>query len=335
MHFNDYHYIATIAKHQSITKAAEELFISQPYLSKFLNNLEKQYDTSFFNRTSYPITLTFAGERYLEYARRILDLETELKGSMQDIISGSAGTLTIGVPSSAGSFLLPYVLPVFQKRYPKITVSLVEKNSNQLLELVQEGKIDLGVFSRPTYPDDVQYEFIFDEQVLLAAPPGHPLAISAVPSERPKEMKMWEGRPYTVLEEDTLKELDGEPFILMREELSMGIMTRQVLNFYNVTPKIIMVTGAVQTAYRLTAQGMGFSFVSELGLKNVHFKQAPPLFQIGKKGCARTWVAAYKKGSYIPESLGYFMGCLKRVGGEFMGALYNGVYGVDLTSADE
>lgn len=90
---------------------------------------------------------------------------------MQDIISGSAGTLTIGVPSSAGTFLLPYVLPVFQKRYPKITVSLVEKNSNQLLELVQEGKIDLGVFSRPTYPDDVQYEFIFDEQVLLAAPP--------------------------------------------------------------------------------------------------------------------------------------------------------------------
>ena len=59
------------------------------------------------------------------------------------------------------------------------------------------------------------------------------------------------------------------------------------------------------------------------------------MFQIGKKGCARTWVAAYKKGSYIPESLGYFMRCLKRVGGEFMGALYNGVYGVDLTSADE
>ena len=299
MHFNDYHYIATIAKHQSITRAAEELYISQPYLSKFLNNLERQYHTSFFNRTSYPITLTFAGERYLEYARRILDLETELKGSMQDIISGSAGTLTIGVPSSAGTFLLPYVLPVFQKRYPKIAVSLVEKNSNQLLELVQE------------------------------------VAISAAPSEWPKEMKKWEGRPYTVLEEDTLKELDGEPFVLMREELSMGIMTRQVLNFYNVTPKIIMVTGAVQTAYRLTAQGMGFSFVSELGLKNVHFKQAPSLFQIGKKGCARTWVAAYKKGSYIPESLGYFMRCLKRVGGEFMGALYNGVYGVDLTSADE
>ena len=116
MHFNDYHYIATIAKHQSITRAAEELYISQPYLSKFLNNLERQYHTSFFNRTSYPITLTFAGERYLEYARRILDLETELKGSMQDIISGSAGTLTIGVPSSAGTFLLPYDLPVFQKR---------------------------------------------------------------------------------------------------------------------------------------------------------------------------------------------------------------------------
>ena len=78
------------------------------------------------------------------------------------IISGSEGTLTFGVPSSAGTFLLPYVLPVFQKRYPKIAVSLVEKNSNQLLELVQEGKIDLGVLSRPTYPDDVQYVFIFD-----------------------------------------------------------------------------------------------------------------------------------------------------------------------------
>lgn len=316
MHFNDYYYVAAIAEHRSISKAAEALYISQPYLSKFLAKLEAQYDACFFDRASYPLTLTFAGKCYLDYATKILNLEKELKTVMEDAVSGNIGALAIGVAPITSSFIMPYVYPMFIKRYPGIQLRLTEINSRQLLKTLQEGKLDLTILNRPDYPDGILYEHIIDERILLAVPPSHEIIKYAVP-----------GSPYPVIPKQYMSRLSGAPFILNLPEQSLGAFERQILNSNNIQPNVILTTQTIQTAYRLTAQGVGFSFVNEMCLYGVQFNRKPVLLQMGDPCPTRPLVAAYRKETYVSESMAYFIQCLLKVGQGYMKE-YNGIYGI-------
>ena len=87
-------YIITIAELKSISKAANELFISQPSLSSILSNLEKELGVTLFNRSTSPLSLTYAGEKYIKIAKEILSLESNLKKELFDISNMKKGKLT-------------------------------------------------------------------------------------------------------------------------------------------------------------------------------------------------------------------------------------------------
>ena len=139
----------------------------------------------------------------------------------------------------------------------------------------------------------------------------------------------------SLLEDQNIPLLDQQPFILLPDNLSMGHLTREFLRTYHVKPEEIFTTTNVQTAYRLTAQNMGFSFVSDLSLKNVQFEQAPGLFQLGENGLKRTMVAAYLQNSYIPFYARAFLQILKAFGKCFRQYPYTGVYGVNLDELEK
>lgn len=91
----------------------------------------------------------------------------------------------------------------------------------------------------------------------------------------------------------------------------------------------------VQTAYRLTAQGMGFSFVSDLSLSNVQFERQPGLLELGEKGLQRIMVAAYPQDAHIPYYARVFLQCLKGFGKQFRQYPCQGIYGVDLSDLEK
>ncbi len=111
MDFKDLTYVLAIAKFQNITKAAESLYITQPTLTKFLQNLEKQLGQKLFKKLGNRFVLTYAGERYTTYAKEILNIKKELDQEMGDLNHNHTGVLKIAFPVMRGTYMLPCTLP--------------------------------------------------------------------------------------------------------------------------------------------------------------------------------------------------------------------------------
>ena len=98
MDFREMTYVIAIARHQSVSKAANELYVSQPTLSKFVQNLEKELGQPLFKRLGKKFVLTYAGERYVEYAKNILNAKKELDNELSDIMKYDIGELADRLP---------------------------------------------------------------------------------------------------------------------------------------------------------------------------------------------------------------------------------------------
>lgn len=129
MIYEKYHYIEKVASLRSISKAAQELYISQPALTRIISSVEKELGIMLFNRSVLPLQLTYAGERFLEEARRILDLDAALRKELQEISEAKRGHLSIGANYAANALWLPHILPVFRREYPGISISIFQQSS--------------------------------------------------------------------------------------------------------------------------------------------------------------------------------------------------------------
>ena len=118
MDLREQEYVVALARHQSITKAAEELYISQPTLSIFLNRLEERMGVPLFDRVGKRLVPTCAGALYVRSAREMLAIQNEFRGELNDMIQGSAGRLRLGLHLRRGRYLLPKVLTEFERSYP-------------------------------------------------------------------------------------------------------------------------------------------------------------------------------------------------------------------------
>lgn len=149
MDFRQYQYILKVAELGNFTKTANELYITQPSLSHFIAKVEEEMGTPLFNRNTTPVSLTLAGEKYVETAKMVLALNNRLKQELSDIASQKGGVITVSMSHARASFFLPYVLPEFCEKYPGIDVKTVEVRSDLVEEYVAKGRCDIGFLPMP------------------------------------------------------------------------------------------------------------------------------------------------------------------------------------------
>lgn len=304
MDINGYRYVMSIAKNQSISKAAEELYLSQPYLSKYLSKLEEELKAPLFNRKKHPICITRAGEEYLKYAKRILAIESEMHLHMENIISGSLGNVAIGMHSSFGFFLLPELLPQFSNVYPHVDVRVIEGKSDELVSLIRGGKVDLGFLYRPFYSNDLEITPIMREEVFLCTN-----ARLAATLELPLPSH---GEVVSLREEDYEK-LNGQPFILPEQTQGLGLLAENFFDKYKLEPKVLLRIPDIPTLYRLAAVGYGFTITSALCLKNTMPFGDPVFYYLDIPHSHRTWVMAHKKEVVLSEAALYLTDLAKSI----------------------
>lgn len=111
MDVEKFHYILCIAKHQNLTKAAQELYISQPTLSKYLQKLEREFDGKLFSRSGNSYTPTYLGRRYMNYAKKMLALHQDWEKELSDLNALKEGELNIAFPLMRSSCMIPKILP--------------------------------------------------------------------------------------------------------------------------------------------------------------------------------------------------------------------------------
>lgn len=244
---NELNYMLTIAEHGNLTRAAEELFISQPSLSESLARIERELGQSIFLRTQDGMVPTEFGQLYLKTAQDILRCYRNMLTELEEYRSLNRGTISFGIPVNLGSYLLPMVLPAFHQQHPNISTLFRENNSTELTKLMLSGKLDFSVMHDEGSHRAMQYEFLADDPFYLV-----------MPLDTAAKMKLPD---YRILSLYDLKALSGEPFIMIASRQKIRLVADSILNKIGIRPEIRYTTKNMETAKRLCAAGLGVTFL--------------------------------------------------------------------------
>ena len=169
MNFQTMDYFVAVAEERSFTRAAERLNVTQQTLSANIAHTEKELGTKLLDR-SVPLTLTYAGEEFLKYARRFQATRRAMRQEFRDISGNERGRLRVGVTATRGHIIMPRSIAAFQKQHPLISIELHEGENDQLVEWLSGGQLDLVVatITGPAY-DLVVHDLFLEKIVLVVA----------------------------------------------------------------------------------------------------------------------------------------------------------------------
>lgn len=165
----------TVARLLNFTKAAEELHMTQPAVTFQIRQLEEQFNTRLFDRTHNKVSLTDVGKRVYIYAERILQLYEDMTLSVTEMTGDVSGAVTLGASTTVAEYLLPLLIGEFKNKFPEVMISLNESNTEEIVTMVENNKIDLGIVEGQVNNKNLLVEACKMDQLVVIMPNGHPL----------------------------------------------------------------------------------------------------------------------------------------------------------------
>lgn len=296
MNLKEQQYICILAECGNISRAAEKLYISQPALSIYVNNLEKILGVKLFDRSGKKFVLTDAGEIYIEKAKKMLELQSEFDQELNNLKNHIGGTIICGVQLRRAPHLLPPVMAEFRKVFPQIKVILKEGVRTDLERYLQDNQIHLLIDNLEELRDDLVAYPLYDDLPLLALPEDHPLNQRAV---------ILEDEAYPFLDLSLCRD---EFFILPTNCQSLRLYVNKVFSDYHMTNINYMEIRNFATAMQLVAEGYGIGFNRQQYSKSMHYNKPVRYYTFGKNNSGITKVyAIHQKGRTIPDYMKYFI----------------------------
>ncbi|BBJ39909.1 LysR family transcriptional regulator [Streptomyces antimycoticus] len=178
MELQQMRYVVAVAETNSFTRAAERCLVVQSALSHQVARLERELGARLFERTSRRVRLTPAGEAFLPAARQCLDAAARAAAEVAAAVGEVRGRLAVGVISTVTAVDIPSALRDFRERYPQVRISLRVAASDDLVEQVKEGAIDVAFLGLPTTarPQGVAAHELARDRLVAVVAPDHPLA---------------------------------------------------------------------------------------------------------------------------------------------------------------
>lgn len=307
MDFREIQYVLAIEKYQTLSGAARFLDITQPSLSKFLQNLENRLNVRLFCRLDNKMHLTYSGQQYVDTGLKILDLNHQLHNTLADISAESMGSLSIGVTPARGRYVLPNVLPEFKRIYPKYKISIMEDGTAALNRALENGQIDLAVYTiTETFRPDLEYVKVCKEEIVLCLSPN--LEAARQIEQRPEKKHPWLD----------INQLEQEVFFLIDDKFRTRKIADRILSSSAIRPQTITLQN-VETVLSLVASGIGVGFCTDMCEK--FFNSTRPLLycSIGERDNLWDFVIAYRKDRYLQAAAQTFIDITKETfagGGE-------------------
>ncbi|MEJ6487306.1 LysR family transcriptional regulator [Nostoc punctiforme UO1] len=235
-------YFVTLAEELHFGRAAERLHIAQPPLSQQIRQLEKELGFELFHRTKRSVNLTEAGVVFLDEVQQILRQLQQAIQVGQQTSRGELGELAIGFVSSAAYNILPTILRTFRNCVPGVSLELHELTTDQQLEWLRTGRIDVGFVRPPVEENTFSWEIIFQESLIVALPEAHLLA----------------NQSYVCL-----RSLANEPFILFPRILAPGLydLIISLCQQAGFSPSVSQQAIQMQTIVSLVAAEIGVAIV--------------------------------------------------------------------------
>ena len=241
-------YVLTIARRKNMTKAAEELYVSQSSLSQYLSRLEQEIGVPLFIRAKGELLLTPAGELYVEAARKVIEIQKDLYHNIQGLNNKSH--ITIGVTSQFGLQMLTDLIPVYKKEFPQVTIEITESNVPVLTRMIQEEGIDCAVMalnSTEAFAKE-QVSLLRREEVLFAVPASHEYCRR--------------NRTGVMMREELVREFGGENFMLSKKGSTLRELADQIFSTYDFQPRTMCETNSIIATRSMVAKGIGVTFLA-------------------------------------------------------------------------
>ena len=298
-------YFLAIVQYANLTKAANALYVSQTSLSQYLKRLEAELGVSLFDRSSSPLALTDAGERYYRYVIECRQRESNMREELMDIRLESRGALRLGIAVWRSACLIPDVFPEYSRRYPGVELEVKEGRFVQLKQAVSNNELDFAIVNLLPAGNygDFAIEPIAHERILLAAPSDHPYVQQAL-------QRQAGGKGLPVIDFDVLNHI---PLVLTKPGQSLTDMVDSTLAQKHITPHMLMETGNLTTAINLAARGMCCAFVPEEGARVCQHPGKVTYFSFDDPAFSWTLAAIHKKGAYLSAFKRAFIDCAREM----------------------
>ncbi len=165
-----------VADLKSFSKAADDLFLTQPTVSGHILSLEQFLSLRLFDRASREVRLTKSGEVFQEYASKILSLRKDLLNALSEFSQGIRGELSLGASTIPGEYLLPRLIGDFKKEHPSFIISLKIADTKEVIQYVLQDQVEFGVIGAKLNHPSLHYEKYEEDEIIVVAPSDHPLA---------------------------------------------------------------------------------------------------------------------------------------------------------------
>ncbi|AZU64140.1 cidABC operon transcriptional activator CidR [Neobacillus mesonae] len=235
-------YFLEVARLNSFSRAADELFITQPTISKMIKNLEEELGVVLFDRSRKQLALTDAGRIILEHAKLVDHAMKNLSTDLDNLFGLKKGHIRIGLPPIFDAHDFLKIVGKFHEKYSGITFQLVEDGSKKIEEAVQNNLLDVGIVVLPTKLELFDYFSILEEDLMLILPESHPLANR---------------------EEVNLVELAQESFILFNKDFALNDRIILSCNNLGFQPTIISESSQQNFIKEMVSYQLGIALLPE------------------------------------------------------------------------
>ena len=271
-------YVYEVYKAGSFSKAARNLFISQPALSTAIQKAEKNLGVKIFNRTTNPVTLTEVGMEYIDSIEKIMGIEQSLHDRINEINNLKYGHLNVGGANFFSSCMLPPIINIFTQTYPGITLEITEADSISLYKKAQQNHIDL-IIDSGTY----------DEEHFIA----HHLL---------KEQECLD-----------LSELADQRFILLNKGHDLHNRSLQICSGHGFMPENVLYLNQLMTAYNLDIHGIGIVFVTDNLIRLATHQNELIYYKINNPAACRDCFLAHRRIAAPTKSMEKFIEIARKV----------------------
>ncbi len=234
-----------VAELKSFSKAADDLFLTQPTISGHILSLEQSLSLRLFDRTGREVRLTKAGEVFLQYASKMLSTRKELVNALTDFSQGIRGELSLGASTIPGEYLLPRLMGNFKKEHPHFTLSLKIADTKEICQLVLQGYVEFGMIGGKLNHNLLRYEKYDEDEIAVIAPSNYPLI---------KRRRVG------------LADLLREPWIIREEGSGTQMAVIEALRRRNKSLKhfnVVMEMGSTSSVKEAVKAGLGLAFLSK------------------------------------------------------------------------
>jgi Transcriptional regulator len=278
MELRQLQYFREVCYEKSFTKAASNLFVSQPVITNSIHKLEEELEVRLLDRDTKRVTLTLEGECMLKKVEQLLGTVDEVYREIADLKQSRHGLVRLGIPVQIGNYLFPRILSEFRTENPNVNLQAMEIVSGEVIDLLEKEELDVGIIVLPSQPiPNMQMQFLFEEDVLLCVSEENPL--------RKKEKV-------------SFGDLKDEHFIMRMPGSIQRDMIITECQKYGFLPKIVFSSSQVQTIKSLVFQNIGISFLMSISLFDSPTPYVVPLEKPLHLPIGLVW----KNGRYISKA---------------------------------